>query len=74
MIFADPNSQVNRRNWQMMAVLCSTVFPNNNRVQKYVQCHLRKCSLDMTTDEGKYARYCYKVRITSTTLPDIERY
>ncbi|XP_060082957.1 myosin-I heavy chain-like [Ylistrum balloti] len=61
-----PNSQVNRRNWQLMAVTVSTVFPTNNRVQKYVQCHLRKCSLDSTTDEGRFARFCHKC-LTRTT-------
>ncbi|XP_076097464.1 myosin-VIIa-like isoform X5 [Mytilus galloprovincialis] len=56
----DPNSQVNKRNWQLMAVTTSCTFPSNTRVQKYIQCHLRKCSLDAASEEGRYARFCHK--------------
>jgi len=59
--FSDPNSIINKRNWQLMAVATSCVVPSNSRVMKYLNCHLRKCSLDTTTEEGKYARYCNKV-------------
>ncbi|XP_041351468.1 unconventional myosin-VIIb-like isoform X2 [Gigantopelta aegis] len=56
----DPNSLVNQRSWQLMAVTTSTLSPPNSRVQKYLQCHLKKCSMDSTTEEGKYARFCHK--------------
>lgn len=59
---SDPNSQVNKRNWQLMAVTTSCTFPSNTRVQKYIQCHLRKCSLDAASEEGRYARFCHKVQ------------
>lgn len=61
---SDPNSQVNKRNWQLMAVTTSCTFPSNTRVQKYIQCHLRKCSLDAASEEGRYARFCHKVKYT----------
>ncbi|KAK0050723.1 unconventional myosin-X [Biomphalaria pfeifferi] len=56
----DPNSTVNCRSWQLMAVTTSTLAPANMRVHKYVQCHLKKCSMDTTTEEGKYARFSLK--------------
>ncbi|XP_045181128.2 myosin-I heavy chain-like isoform X2 [Mercenaria mercenaria] len=56
----DPNSNVNRRNWQLMCVATSCVVPSNSRVMKYLNCHLKKCSLDTTTEEGKFARFCNK--------------
>ncbi|ESO93643.1 hypothetical protein LOTGIDRAFT_119149, partial [Lottia gigantea] len=56
----DPNSYVNKRSWQLMAVTTNILPPPNTRVQKYLQVHLKKCSMDSTTEEGKYARYSYK--------------
>ncbi|XP_070180656.1 myosin-I heavy chain-like [Littorina saxatilis] len=56
----DPNSVVNRRSWQLLAVTCATLPPANSRVYKYVQVHLKKCAMDTTTDEGKFARFCLK--------------
>ncbi|CAG5127788.1 unnamed protein product, partial [Candidula unifasciata] len=56
----DPNSTVNGRSWQLMAVTASTLSPANTRVQKYVICHLKKCSLDAATEEGKFARFSLK--------------
>ncbi|KAL4238111.1 hypothetical protein ACF0H5_002823 [Mactra antiquata] len=56
----DPNSNVNKRNWQLMCVATSCVVPSNSRVMKYLNCHLKKCSLDTTTEEGKFARFCHK--------------
>ncbi|XP_062572386.1 myosin-I heavy chain-like isoform X2 [Saccostrea cucullata] len=56
----DPNSVVNKKNWQLMAVACSSLTPTHSRLQKYLLCHLRKCSLDSTSEEGKFARFCHK--------------
>ncbi|XP_059160288.1 unconventional myosin heavy chain 6-like isoform X2 [Physella acuta] len=56
----DPNSSVNCRSWQVMAVTSSTLAPANMRVQKYVQCHLKKCAMDTTSEEGKFARFALK--------------
>ncbi|XP_056022495.1 myosin-I heavy chain-like isoform X9 [Ostrea edulis] len=56
----DPNSLVNKKNWQLMAVACSSLTPTHSRLQKYLLCHLRKCSLDSTSEEGRFARFCHK--------------
>ncbi|XP_036363572.1 unconventional myosin-X isoform X4 [Octopus sinensis] len=56
----EPNSNVNRRNWQILSILTSTLCPNNIVIQKYLQVHLRKCCMDTSTDEGKFARFAYK--------------
>lgn len=56
----DPNSLVNKKNWQLMAVACSCLTPTHSRLQKYLLCHLRKCSLDSTSEEGRFARFCHK--------------
>lgn len=64
----DPNSSVNCRSWQLMAITASTLSPANTRVQKYVLCHLKKCSLDTTTEEGKFARFSLKVCILAKSL------
>ncbi|KAL3874589.1 hypothetical protein ACJMK2_037577 [Sinanodonta woodiana] len=56
----EPNSQVNKRNWQLMAVATTNIMPPNTRVLRYLQCHLKKCSLDTSTEEGKFARFCNK--------------
>lgn len=61
----EPNSNVNRRNWQILSILTSTLCPNNIVIQKYLQVHLRKCCMDTSTDEGKFARFAYKVSILS---------
>ena len=58
---SDPNSVVNRRSWQLLAVMCATLPPVNSRIYKYVQVHLKKCAMDTTTEEGKFARFCLKV-------------
>ena len=58
---SDPNSVVNRRSWQLLAVMCATLPPINSRIYKYVQVHLKKCAMDTTTEEGKFARFCLKV-------------
>ncbi|BFZ12100.1 hypothetical protein BsWGS_15138 [Bradybaena similaris] len=56
----DANSSVNCRSWQLMAVTTSTLCPANSRVQKYVLCHLNKCSIDNSTEEGRFARFSLK--------------
>ncbi|GAB1607514.1 unconventional myosin-X isoform X1 [Argonauta hians] len=56
----EPNSNVNRRNWQILSILTSTLCPSNILIQKYLQVHLRKCCMDTSTDEGKFARLAYK--------------
>lgn len=60
--FTDPNSLVNRRSWQLLSVACATLPPVHTRVHKYVQVHLKKCAMDTTSEEGKFARFSLKVR------------
>merc|ERR1719171_2977823 len=42
----DPNSQINRQNWSMLALLHD------------LTAHLRRCGLDASTEEGRYAQFC----------------
>lgn len=56
----EPNSNVNKRNWQILSILTSTLVPSNIMILKYLQVHLRKCAMDTATEEGKFARMAYK--------------
>ena len=52
----EPNSRVNLRHWSMLALACSIILPVDKLVRKYLLAHLKQCSADFVTEEGKYAR------------------
>ncbi|EGD81471.1 myosin-X [Salpingoeca rosetta] len=54
----DPNSQINRQNWSMLALLLGVVVPRHRELLQYLSAHLRRCGLDGSTEEGKYAQFC----------------
>lgn len=56
----EPNSVVNIRHWQLLALACSITYPTDRRILAYLHAHLRKCSLDEVTEEGSYARFTLK--------------
>lgn len=56
----DPNSEINKRHWQLLALACSVTYPSNNKILSYLYAHLRRCSLDQITDEGQYAMFTLK--------------
>lgn len=56
----DPNSKVNIRHWQLLALACSVSYPTDRRILAYLHAHLRKCSLDEVTQEGEIAQFTLK--------------
>lgn len=53
----DPNSEINQRHWQLLALACSVTYPSDGRILSYLYAHLKRCSLDQVTDEAQYAQF-----------------
>ncbi|KAI1280289.1 Myosin-I heavy chain [Halotydeus destructor] len=56
----EPNSKVNLRHWQLLALACSVTYPTDRRILAYLHAHLRKCTLDEVTEEGQIAQFTLK--------------
>lgn len=56
----EPNSKVNIKHWQLLALACSITYPTDRRILSYLHAHLRKCSLDQATEEGLFAAFTLK--------------
>lgn len=56
----DPNNEINRRHWQLLALACSVTYPSDGKILAYLFAHLKRCSLDQVTDEGHYAQFTLK--------------
>eukprot|EP00118_Oscarella_pearsei_P025077 m.307450 g.307450 ORF g.307450 m.307450 type:complete len:2013 (+) comp42307_c0_seq1:102-6140(+) len=54
----DPNSRLNVQNWRFMALTCGVVVPRSKDLLAYLIAHLRRCSLETSSEEGKFAQYC----------------
>ena len=56
----DPNSKVNVKHWQLLALASSITFPTDRRILSYLYAHLRKCSIDSAGEEKLFASFCLK--------------
>jgi len=57
----DANSRVNLKNWALLSVVCSVILPSTKSIRKYLIAHLKRCSSDILSEEGKYARFAEHV-------------
>lgn len=55
------NSRVNLRHWALLTLLCSIALPQDKTIRKYLIAHLKLCSADAMSEEGKFARFAEKV-------------
>ena len=55
------NSRVNLRHWALLTLLCSIALPQDKAIRKYLISHLKLCSADATSEEGKFSRFAEKV-------------
>ncbi|KAL8567839.1 hypothetical protein ACOMHN_009147 [Nucella lapillus] len=57
---ADARNSGSHRTWHMVAVQCVTVPPTHALVSRYLKLHLQKCATEISTPQGKFARYCLR--------------
>lgn len=62
----EANSRVNVRHWALLTLLCSIALPQDKLIRKYLMAHLKLCSSDPVSEEGKFAQFAEKV---SRSLP-----
>jgi len=54
------NSRVNLRHWALLTLVCSIALPHDKVIRKYLVSHLKLCSADVISEEGKFARFAEK--------------
>ncbi|XP_044315222.1 kinesin-like protein KIN-14E [Drosophila rhopaloa] len=64
----DANSRVNLKNWALLSLVCSVILPSIKSIRKYLIAHLKRCSSDFLSEEGKYARFAENVKYGSPSL------
>lgn len=52
---------MNLRHWALLTLLCSIALPQDKAIRKYLVAHLKLCSADIVSEEGKFARFAEKV-------------
>ena len=57
-LHVDPNGRINVSNWRFLSLILGVVVPRNKVILAYIHAHLKRCSLESHTEEGKFAQYC----------------
>lgn len=61
LFFLSESGSVYIRYWQLFAVVCNIAAPSSEIIRNYLRSHLRRSTMDSSSEECRYATYCQKV-------------
>ena len=61
----EPNSKVNIKNWQLLALACSVTYPTDRKILALLNAHLRKTATDEHTVEGQWSIFTLRAFLGS---------